>query len=226
MGMWPSVLIPSAVAILGALYTVFRRPTDEVIGAVQHLAAGVIFCAAAAELLPDATRSSQTWPLLAGGFFGVVAMLALRSYAGSAHRPLGLLGASAVDAVIDGLVLGLGFRAGRHQGLLLAVALAVEFLFLGLSVAGSFGKDASGTRILIGTVAVSLMVPVGTVIATVVNDWPGAYQEAAFAFGLVALLYLVTEELLVEAHRKPETAWGTALFFVGFLGLAALNEHL
>jgi ZIP family zinc transporter len=70
------------------------------------------------------------------------------------------------------------------------------------------------------------MVPVGALLATAIGSLPSFYKEAAFAFGLMALLYLVTEELLVEAHEKPETAWGTALFFIGFLGLAALDQSL
>ena len=37
------------------------------------------------------------------------------------------------------------------------------------------------------------------------------------AFGCAALLYLVTEELLVEAHETKDTAFATSMFFVGFL---------
>jgi zinc transporter ZupT len=37
--------------------------------------------------------------------------------------------------------------------------------------------------------------------------------------GGAALLYLVTEELLVEAHEEPETPLLTAMFFVGFVAL-------
>ena len=46
------------------------------------------------------------------------------------------------------------------------------------------------------------------------------------AFGLMALLYLVTEELLVEAHEKPDSPAISALFFVGFLGLLLVEEML
>ncbi|HMT14344.1 MAG TPA: hypothetical protein PKE19_06295, partial [Aestuariivirga sp.] len=46
------------------------------------------------------------------------------------------------------------------------------------------------------------------------------------SFGLMALLYLVTEELLVEAHEKPDSPLISALFFVGFLGLLLLEEYL
>jgi ZIP family zinc transporter len=30
-------------------------------------------------------------------------------------------------------------------------------------------------------------------------------------------MYLVTEELLVEAHKEPETPLATGMFFIGFL---------
>jgi len=34
---------------------------------------------------------------------------------------------------------------------------------------------------------------------------------------LASLLYLVTEELLHEAHQLPDNAYITATFFIGFL---------
>ena len=37
------------------------------------------------------------------------------------------------------------------------------------------------------------------------------------AFGLASLIYLVTEELLREAHQLPDNAYITAAFFIGFL---------
>ena len=37
------------------------------------------------------------------------------------------------------------------------------------------------------------------------------------SFGCAALLFLVTEELLIEAHESADTAVTTAMFFVGFL---------
>lgn len=51
----------------------------------------------------------------------------------------------------------------------------------------------------------------------------GAALSAALAFGAAALLYLVTEELLVEAHEVLETPLTTALFFAGFLALLIIE---
>jgi ZIP family zinc transporter len=47
--------------------------------------------------------------------------------------------------------------------------------------------------------------------------------DLILSFGLAALLFLVTEELLVEAHKEPETPISTALFFIGFLAFLLLG---
>jgi zinc transporter, ZIP family len=41
-------------------------------------------------------------------------------------------------------------------------------------------------------------------------------------FGAAALLYLVTEELLVETQLPEETLVSTAMFFLGFVAIFAL----
>ena len=41
--------------------------------------------------------------------------------------------------------------------------------------------------------------------------------ELVLSFGLAALLFLVTEELLTEAHEQEETLLQTSAFFGGFL---------
>ena len=172
-----------------------------------------MFYAAAGELLPDAIAQHSVWPVALGGAIGIVAM-----------APVGIVAASGVDALIDGLVLGLGYNAGCRQGVLLSIALAVEFLFLGLSIAGAFGTDRRRAVVIGAAVGVALAVPLGALLAQPIAGAPPTWQSVAFAFGLIALLYLVTEELLTEAHERPETAWGPALFFVGFLALTILNQ--
>jgi ZIP family zinc transporter len=54
-----------------------------------------------------------------------------------------------------------------------------------------------------------------------------AYVDAMLAFGVAALLYLVTEELLVEAHEeKVETPVQTGMFFLGFIVLFMIDMML
>ena len=55
--------------------------------------------------------------------------------------------------------------------------------------------------------------------ATFLSHLSGWALEALLSFGCAALLYLVTEELLVEAHEEIETPVQTAMFFLGFIAL-------
>ncbi|MEJ8573774.1 transporter [Microbaculum marinum] len=225
--MWLFAFIPVIAATAGAAWTVFSRPGPSTVGAIQHFAAGVVFYAAAGELLPEAVEQGAIWPVVLGGGAGIVVMLLLRRVGDRFEdSQVGLLSVSTLDSFIDGLVLGLAFAIGQSQGLLLAIALGIEFLFLGLAIAGSFAKTAGSRTVIAMTFGVALAVPVGVLAALPASALPGSWQAAAFAFGLVALLYLVTEELLVEAHEKPETNWGTAMFFVGFLCLTIIDELL
>ena len=52
---------------------------------------------------------------------------------------------------------------------------------------------------------------------TLLHNLRGEALELVLSFGLAALLFLVTEELLVEAHEEAETPLLTATFFGGFL---------
>ncbi|CCD91572.1 conserved membrane hypothetical protein [Bradyrhizobium sp. ORS 375] len=224
--MWIYALIPVGASLLGGLFVVFSQPSKQITSAAQHLAAGVIFAAAASELLPDAIRRGTIWPVAAGAVVGLAAMLMLRVAEQRASGPAGLIGAAAVDALIDGIVLGLGFAAGQTQGILLAIALSLEFLSLAVGIAAAFQAGVPKHLVLATTVVVSCMVPVGTLLAHPISRSPDALETAAFSFGLVALLYLAVEELMVEAHEVEDRLWTTAMFFVGFIGLVILNEAL
>lgn len=139
--------------------------------------------------------------------------------------PSSLIVVAGVDTVIDGVLLGIGFIAGAKQGVLLTLALAVETLALGLSVAVALRPaGVSRTRIISTTAVLPCLFAIGAMAgAALLGGISGAALTVLFAFGAAVLLYLVTEELLAEAHEVPETAMATALFFVGFVALTVLN---
>lgn len=226
--MWPYAFLPVIVAVLGATWTALRRPPDAWTRAVQHFAAGVVFYAAAGVLLPQAKRDGSGWSAVLGGGVGIGTMLLLRAVTEKAQGgPLGLVCASGVDALIDRIVLALGFESGRRQGLLLAIALAVEFLFLGLSIAGGFPRDkVRPIRVIASAGVVSLAVPLGMLVGLPLGHLSRAWQGAALAFGVIALLYLAAEDLLVEAHEKPETPWRTGALLSGFLLMMVVSQFL
>lgn len=69
-----------------------------------------------------------------------------------------------------------------------------------------------------------MVLPLGTALAAPISLLPNVAVTGFFSFDLIALLYLVTEELLVETHETPDSRWITSMFFAGFLALLILEE--
>lgn len=218
-------LLPVIAAIIGAVIATFRPPSPIVRSHIQHLAAGVVFSVVAVELLPDITRQHAEYMEAAIGFaLGVICMLWLRSFSHKLEKkggdkPLGLLAGVGIDILLDGILIGISFAAGAKEGKLLTFALTLEMLSLGLAVASALGKrDKDRKRVLLITSSLFLIIILGAGIgAVIIRNIPEAVLEIILSFGLAALLYLVTEELLVEAHKEPETPAATGMFFAGFL---------
>lgn len=235
-------LLPPVVMVVGALLAVWRPPGPSLRSAILHFAAGVVFSVAAVEILPLIVHEHSPVVVTLGFALGVALMLALRqltrylerrahlqatpapgtvaSTATASHQlPWGLLIAIGVDIFLDGLLLGIGFAAGAKEGTLLAVALAFELFSLGLATAVELQQEAFTKVRTVGIVALlagSLVVGAALGL-TLLSHATGGLLVFVLSFGLAALLFLVTEELLAEAHSEDESAWLTAAFFVGFL---------
>lgn len=234
-------LLPPVVMVLGALLAVWRPPGPSLRSAILHFAAGVVFSVAAVEILPLIVQEHSPVVVALGFALGVALMLALRQLTRHLERvhartppapsigresvppnsqlPWGLLLAIGVDIFLDGLLLGIGFAAGAKEGTLLAVALAFELFSLGLATAVELQQETLTKARTVGIVALlagSLVV--GAVLGlTLLRHATGSLLVFVLSFGLAALLFLVTEELLAEAHSEDESPWLTAAFFLGFL---------
>jgi ZIP family zinc transporter len=221
-------MLPVGAGILGGIIAVVRPPGPYLRNCIQHFAAGVVFAVAAVELLPDIMKRHLAWEVGFGFAAGVGVMLGLK-FIGQrieerAQRREGkgvttVLAAVGIDIFIDGLLLGIGFAAGAKEGRLLTFALTTELLSLGLATAVALrAADFSRRRSVLNIVGVSCLLLLGAGVgATVSRTFSPELMELVLAFALAALLYLVTEELLVEAHEEKETPAITAVFFGGFL---------
>lgn len=225
-------LFPALAVVVGAVLAAFRPPSPRLRGVFQHAAGGVVFAAIAGEVLPEAKAAHNVPGVIIGFAAGVVLMLVVRMLtepkaaatedSGSSKSLVITVG---IDLVVDGLLVGIGFAAGPEVGLLVTVALTLEVLFLGLATSAAL--DRAGVR---PPQAIATMIGMGVVLvlsavagAVVLSGLSGAPFAAVLGFGSAALLYLVTEELLVEAHEVPEIPMTTAAFFVGFLALLVIE---
>lgn len=242
------VSFPVGAGIAGAGIAAWRKPGPRLTSAVQHFAAGVVLAAVAGEVLPDLRSEGRLGAVVAGFGAGVVLLLSLgawsrrreataepaadsatapeRSPRMGAALPLGMLVAVGIDLLIDGTLVGLGATLGSRQGLILTVALTLEILFLAVSVCIEL-LDAGIPRLRAAVVCagLGLATAVGAISsALLLGDASKTVLALVLAFGAAALLYLVVEELLVEAHEQTETALLGAMFFAGFLTLYILAE--
>jgi ZIP family zinc transporter len=219
--------------IIGGSVAAFRPPRPALQSYLQHFAAGVVFAAAAGEVLPEIMHTGAPFPLIIGFALGVIVMLGVkrltehfeRREVGQAGQATRLVVVVGIDLLTDGLLVGVGFAAGAKVGLLLTIALTLEILFLGLSTAAELTEAGATRRRVIGTTAtLAVLVAAGAAVGvTLLAGLSGSALEIVLSFGAAALLYLVTEELLVEAHETPDTPLITAAFFVGFLVLFVIE---
>lgn len=218
-------LIPLAALVIGAIITSITTPKRGLQSGVQHFAAGVVFAAAAAEILPDVMHSGSIPPVILGSLAGIAAMLGIKALDAKIEGPVGLATATGVDLLVDGLVLGISFVGGARQGSLLTIALTLEVLFLGLSLVGEFGEFMSRGKAVSSTLLIGLALPIGALFGGPIGTLPAPLQTGFYAFGLIALLYLVTEELLIEAHEgEKDTPLVTSMFFLGFVAILIVDE--
>lgn len=223
-------LIPVISILIGGVTGLFTTPSGAFKSSVLHFAGGVVFSVVAVELLPDIIKNHKPIEVGIGFSLGILTMLLVKYFAEKFEEkqdgkttknglPMGLLVALGIDLAIDGLLLGVGFAAGNTEGILLSVALALETFSLGLAVVlacidCNFTKQKNLLILLIlGLIFFAGAIIGITLLAGLSQEW----LELVLSFGLAALLFLVTEELLTEAHEEKETLFQTAMFFVGFL---------
>lgn len=207
-------LIPSMGILAGALLAIAAAPGRRAISAFQHFAAGMVFAGVAVELLPQLESLASPVSMVIGFCLGVAAMFATKAFFANA----GIVVPVAIDLFIDGVLIAVGFAVGVKGGIILLLGLTLETVSLGLSSAPSLVRSGlAASRVLLWTAAGGIVVLLGTATGYGVVGLSGIFLAAILGFGVAALLYLVTEELLAEAHEEPDTPFVTSTFFAGFL---------
>jgi ZIP family zinc transporter len=219
--------IPALVALIGGILASIWNPSHQTRSLIQHFAAGVVLAALAVELLPEIGREHAPGVVIAGSFaLGSLFMYGIKlwtmhlekrstSYGVVAGLGTGLLLATFIDVATDGFIIGAGFAAAGATGTILALGLSVELLFLGLALAS---ESVGGWRIVAISGALGSTVLVFSLIGNfLLAGASKAIIGGVLAFSAAALLYLVTEELLIEAHVVEEKPISTLVLFGGFL---------
>jgi zinc transporter, ZIP family len=225
--------IPLAVGAgaAGGVVAVFLRPPQAWRGYAEHFAAGLFTAIIAVDLVPEALAHGEPVPLLIGFAVGgslMVAVKVLSERLEDAHRgnvPTGMVLVAGLDTLVDGIIIGVGLSVSPELGLLLFIALGIELFSLTLSVASEYHKAGTSHTVSIAvTSGIAAMLAVGVAAGLLVLGGLALPTQAiVLSFAAAALLYLVTEELLVKGHEDTSSPRSVSAFYLGFLALMAFT---
>lgn len=229
-------MIPLITFVIGGIIATYKKPNSPFRSVILHFSAGVIFSVVGVELLPDIVEKHQPIYVILGFLLGIGMMLFIKKIAEkeeNKHKsieivpkvPFAFVVAIGVDIFIDGLLLGIGFASGEKAGMLLAFAIALEMFSMGMAVAAELGAEGIDKKKAVKhIVSLSSLFLVSAVLGgTLLQNLGDYWMELVLSFGLSALLYLVTEELLVQAHEEEDKPLYTFTFFLGFLVFLVLG---
>ena len=133
--------------------------------------------------------------------------------------PAAMLLTVSVDSILDGLLIGIATAAGPSAGPMLALSLCVEMSFLGLTLATAMAgqpKKKSIPAAFLGPVCIIAGALCGGILSSTLQHNP-LMMIALLSFGVAALLFMVAEELLLEAHEEGDHVWWVDLqLYIGF----------
>lgn len=145
--------------------------------------------------------------------------------------PLSLLIPVTVDCVMDGFLVGSTSAISLRAGVVLGFANFIEMGFLGLAVSVRVQKCTGSsllmryTSLIVPPLIMLLSAVVGSLCGVLARIHPRVYI-GFISFGIVALLYLVVNELLVEAREAlggQEYWWTAMILFAGIYAVILMD---
>jgi zinc transporter ZupT len=124
--------------------------------------------------------------------------------------PTAFLAAVVVDSFLDGLLVGIASTVQGTAGPMMALSLSVEMSFIGLTLATAL-QGRHGIKCLLSAFAGPVILVggalVGGLLSSTLQQHHPAFFVGSMAFGASALLFMVAEELLLEAHEQGDHVW-------------------
>lgn len=240
---WQGLIGGVVIALMntiGALaILMWRRPSEMFLDAALGFAAGVMLTASFTSLILPGIKHGGIWPVLVGIAAGVVALDLADQVLPHLHAIKGLEGpqttrlkgvwlfvlAITLHNMPEGLAVGVGFGSGNlTNAVKLMLAIGIQNIPEGLAVSVSALNIGLGTYFyasLVGVRAGLVEIPLA-----VFGAWAVQAVEPllpyAMGFAAGAMLYVISDEIVPETHRKGHervATFGTMLGVVVMLYL-------
>lgn len=233
--------VAGAATGLGALPILFFKDvSDRLLDVMLGFAAGVMLAASSFSLLVPAIELSGVWVVAAGVAMGASVIHLIDRYIPHTHIWAGAEGPRAprlsglmlmiiaitIHNFPEGLAVGVSFGGGDvSRGMLIALAIGLQNIPEGLAVAFPLVREgyARGRSLWLATLT-GLVEPVGGLLGVAMVSVAEPLLPWGLAFAAGAMIFVVSDEIIPESHRKGFEREATFGLMVGFLVMMLLDN--
>ncbi|MEM3797888.1 MAG: ZIP family metal transporter [Candidatus Bathyarchaeia archaeon] len=224
----------------GALPVLFvRNFSDRLLDVMLGFSAGVMLAATFFSLLIPAISIGGIWVAVLGIVLGTVALHLADRLVPHFHPTLGEEGrpsklsrfwlftlAVTIHNFPEGLAVGVSFGTGDiAAGLVVAVAIGLQNMPEGLAVALPMLREGYSRRKSLGySTLTGLIEPIGGLLGVALVSVFHQFLPLALAFAAGAMLFVVSDEIIPESHRKGFERQATFGLVVGFIVMMLLDS--
>jgi ZIP family zinc transporter len=223
----------------GALPILFtRKVSDRLLDIMLGFSAGIMLAATFFSLLVPAINLGGIWVAVLGIILGAVALHLADRFIPHFHPALGAEGPSSrlsrvwlfalaitIHNFPEGLAVGVSFGSGDVKaGLVVAMAIGLQNMPEGLAVALPLLREGYSRRrsLWYGTLT-GLVEPVGGLLGVALVSIFHPILPWALAFAAGAMLFVISDEIIPESHRKGFERQATFGLVAGFIVMMLLD---
>ena len=224
----------------GALPVLFtKKVSDKLLDVMLGFSAGVMLAATSFSLIIPAIDLSGVWVAVLGIIIGAIVLHLVDRFVPHFHPALGAEGppsrlsrvwlfvlAITIHNFPEGLAVGVSFGSGDvAAGFVVAMAIGLQNMPEGLAVALPLMREGySRLRSLWYATLTGLVEPVGGLLGVALVFIFHPILPWALAFAAGAMLFVVSDEIIPESHRKGFEREATFGLVAGFVIMMLLDS--
>jgi len=223
----------------GALPVLFtKRISDRLLDVMLGFSAGVMLAATSFSLIVPAIDLGGPWVAVFGLILGALVLHLVDRFVPHFHPIMGAEGppsklskvwlfviAIAIHNFPEGLAVGVSFGGGDAKaGLVIALAIALQNMPEGLAVALPLRREQySRRKALWYATLTGLVEPIGGLLGVTLISVFQPILPWGLAFAAGAMLFVVSDEMIPESHRKGFAREATFGLIIGFVVMMFLD---
>ncbi len=228
----------TAVGALPALALHGEGP-DKAMDVLYGLASGVMLAASAFSLLAPALEAGSIWQVTPGFVLGAALIEAGDRLIPHVHPIYGEEGppsrlrrvwlmvlAMIIHNFPEGMAVGVAFGSGDlARAMALTTAIGIQNVPEGLAVSAPLVREGyDGVRAMVYGALTGLVEPIGGLLGALAVTHASTILPAAMGLAAGAMIFVVSDEMIPESHRKGHEKWATAGVILGFALVMLLDN--